>query len=153
MNRIRKLLAFLMVSAMILSVCSCARVANPEIKDEEERNYIKQENPYGVDPVVVTPDPVATPVPTAGTYDGIVDMTMYIAMTGREKNDGNDIQEIIAEKSQFLLSLCDQLLSGQFNRKHQSIVDRCTKELYFEAFKSRRVPLMSDFYHILKRQV
>ena len=88
MNRIRKLLAFLMVSAMILSVCSCARVANPEIQDEEERNYIKQENPYGVDPVVVTPDPVATPVPTAGTYDGIVDMTMFIAMTGREKNDG-----------------------------------------------------------------
>ena len=99
MNRMRRFLAFLMVSAMVLSVCSCARVAHPEIKEEEERNYVKQEDPYGVDPVIVTPDPVATPVPTPASHDGIVDMTMFVAMSGREKNDGNDIQELIAEKT------------------------------------------------------
>ena len=66
--------------------------------------------------------------------------------------DQAGIQEVIAEKSQFLLSLCDQLLGGSFNRKHQSIVDRCTKELYFSAYRSKQVPLMSDFYNILKRQ-
>ena len=99
MNRMRKLLAFVMVSSMILSVCSCARVANPEIKAEEERNYEKQENPYGYEPTPVPTDPAATPVTTPGTPDGVVDMTMFIAMSGKEKNDYNDIKELIAEKT------------------------------------------------------
>ena len=34
-------------------------------------------------------------------------------------------------------AVCDQLLGGSFNRKHQSIVDRCTKELYFSAYRSK----------------
>ena len=66
--------------------------------------------------------------------------------------DQAGLHEVIAEKSQFLLSLCDQLLGGSFNRKHQSIVDRCTKELYFTAYRTKQVPLMSDFYNVLKRQ-
>lgn len=99
MNRIRKLLAFVMAASMVLSLVSCARVANPEIKPEEERDYEKQEDPYGYEPTPVPSDPGATPVTTPGTYDGIVDMTMFITMAGKEKNDGNDIQELIAEKT------------------------------------------------------
>lgn len=98
MKRLRKIFAFVLMSSMILSVCSCARVANPEIRDEEERNYVKHEYQV-IEPTIAPTDPVETPVPTPGSYDGIVNMTMFSAMTGREKDSYNDIKEIIAEKT------------------------------------------------------
>ena len=62
------------------------------------------------------------------------------------------IRDVIADKSEFMLGLCDQLLGSALNQKHHSIIDRCVKDLYFEAWRNHKVPLMSDFYHILKSQ-
>ena len=62
------------------------------------------------------------------------------------------ICDVIADKSEFMLGLCDQLLGSALNQKHHSIIDRCVKDLYFDAWRNRKVPLMSDFYHILKSQ-
>lgn len=59
---------------------------------------------------------------------------------------------MIAAKSQFMLGLCEQLLGEGMNWKHHSIIDRCMKDLYVLAWKEQKTPLMSDFYHILKRQ-
>lgn len=66
--------------------------------------------------------------------------------------DPASFKQIRAEKSQFLMSLLDQLMGDQFNQKHQSIVDRCTTELYRRAFSKGKLPLMTDFYNLLKEQ-
>ena len=62
------------------------------------------------------------------------------------------IRDVIADKSEFMLSLCDQLLGNALNQKHHSIIDRCIRELYMQAWKVKKVPVMTDFYHILKSQ-
>ena len=36
--------------------------------------------------------------------------------------------------------------------KEHSIIDRCIRELYMRAWKVKKVPVMTDFYHILKSQ-
>ena len=62
------------------------------------------------------------------------------------------IRDVIAGKSEFMLGLCDQLLGNALNQRHHSIIDRCIRDLYMQAWKVKKVPLMSDFYHILKMQ-
>ena len=64
----------------------------------------------------------------------------------------NTQDDVIADKSEFMLSLCDQLLGNALNQKHHSIIDRCIRELYMRAWKVKKVPVMTDFYHILKSQ-
>ena len=62
------------------------------------------------------------------------------------------IRDVIADKSEFMLSLCDQLLGSALNKKHHSIIDRCVRDLYMRAWKEQFVPIMTDFYNILKKQ-
>lgn len=62
------------------------------------------------------------------------------------------IRDVIADKSEFMLSLCDQLLGNALNQKHHSIIDRCIRELYMRAWRTKNVPVMTDFYRILKEQ-
>ena len=62
------------------------------------------------------------------------------------------IRDVIADKSEFMLSLCDQLLGSALNKKHHSIIDRCVRDLYMRAWKEQFVPIMTDFYNILKEQ-
>ena len=42
---------------------------------------------------------VACSTPGKGSGDGIVDMTFFAAMAGKEKDDGNEIKELIAQKT------------------------------------------------------
>lgn len=62
------------------------------------------------------------------------------------------LRDVIADKAEFMLGICDQLLGSTLNQKHHSIIDRCVRELYMQAFRIKKVPLMSDFYNILKKQ-
>ena len=62
------------------------------------------------------------------------------------------IRDVIADKSEFMLGLCDQLLGNALNKKHHSIIDRCIRDLYMKAWRTKQVPLMTDFYQILKSQ-
>ncbi len=43
-------------------------------------------------------------------------------------------------------------MGNHLNQKHHSIIDRCIKDLYFEAWRTWKVPLMTDLYRILKSQ-
>lgn len=62
------------------------------------------------------------------------------------------IRDVIADKSEFMLSICDQLMGNTLNQKHHSIIDRCVRDLYMRAWRARAVPVMSDFYKLLKAQ-
>ena len=59
-------------------------------------------------------------------------------------------------KSEFLLSLCEQLVgSGKLSAKEKSIIDRCTALVYREYIRSGytgKVPTLHDFYHELLLQ-
>ena len=62
------------------------------------------------------------------------------------------IRDVIADKSEFMLSVCDHLLGNSLNQKHHSIIDRCVRDLYMRCYRRKEVPLMMDFYDILKSQ-
>ena len=59
-------------------------------------------------------------------------------------------------KSEFLLSLCEQLVgSGKLNAKEKSIIDRCTAIVYRDYIRrgySGKVPTLHDFYYELLQQ-
>lgn len=111
------------------------------------------------DDYIIIIDPMGEYKDIAETYGGTV-MNLsaytnnYVNPLDFDVNniDDKNLKEVIAGKSEFLLSVCDQLLGSTFNQKHHSIVDRCTRELYMRAFRERQVPLMTDFYEILKAQ-
>ena len=69
--------------------------------------------------------------------------------------DYGEIDPII-EKSQFIMSLCEQIISGhRFSRGQQSIIDRCTENVYREYQESGYTgtpPTLADFREELLRQ-
>jgi type IV secretory pathway VirB4 component len=108
---------------------------------------------------VIVIDPMGEYFDIAHTFGGaVVNLSAYtqnyVNPLEADLSQVNEkgIHEIIADKSEFMLGLCDQLLGSALNPKHHSIIDRCVKDLYFDARKNGKVPLMSDFYHILKTQ-
>ena len=108
---------------------------------------------------VIVIDPMNEYFDIAGTFGGaIVNLSAYtknyVNPLEADLSQVNEkgIRDVIADKSEFMLGLCDQLLGSALNQKHHSIIDRCVKDLYFDAWRNHKVPLMSDFYHILKSQ-
>lgn len=67
--------------------------------------------------------------------------------------DVNDSNGLIRRKAQFMFALCEQCYDEKLNRRQESIIDRCIRELYFGIARSeeKRVPIMSDFYELLKQ--
>lgn len=67
-----------------------------------------------------------------------------------------DGENPIVLKSEFLLSLCEQLVgSGRLSAKEKSIIDRCTAQCYREYIRrgyQGSVPTLQDFYAELLRQ-
>ena len=58
-------------------------------------------------------------------------------------------------KSEFILSLCEQLMEGELGPKEKSIIDRCTKLVYREYQQNNYqgvVPTLQDFWEILTQQ-
>ena len=108
---------------------------------------------------VIVIDPMNEYFDIADTFGGaIVNLSAYtknyvnpLAADLAHMNE-RGIRDVIADKSEFMLSLCDQLLGNALNQKHHSIIDRCIRELYMQAWKVKKVPVMTDFYHILKSQ-
>ena len=108
---------------------------------------------------VIVIDPMSEYFDIAKTFGGaIVNMSAYTKnyINPLEADlvhiNEKGIRDVIADKSEFMLGVCDQLLGNTLNQKHHSIIDRCIRELYMRAFRTKQVPLMSDFYHILKAQ-
>lgn len=67
-----------------------------------------------------------------------------------------DGENPVVLKSEFLLSLCEQLVgSGKLSAKEKSIIDRCTAQVYRDYIKSGyqgQVPTLQDFHAELMRQ-
>lgn len=67
-----------------------------------------------------------------------------------------DGENPVVLKSEFLLSLCEQLVgSGQLSAKEKSIIDRCTAQVYHGYIRSGyrgTVPTLQDFHAELLRQ-
>ncbi len=67
-----------------------------------------------------------------------------------------DGENPVVLKSEFLLSLCEQLIgSGKLSAKEKSIIDRCTAQVYRDYIKSgyqAQVPTLQDFHAELMRQ-
>ena len=108
---------------------------------------------------VIVIDPMSEYFDIAKTFGGaVVNMSAYTKnyINPLEADlvhiNEKGIRDVIADKSEFMLGVCDQLLGNTLNQKHHSIIDRCIRELYMRAFRTKQVPLMSDFYHILKAQ-
>ena len=108
---------------------------------------------------VIVIDPMNEYFDIAATYKGaVVNLSVYTknfvnpldADMARINEKG--LRDVIADKSEFMLSLCDQLLGNTLNQKHHSIIDRCIRGLYMAAWKQQKVPVMSDFYRVLKAQ-
>ena len=69
--------------------------------------------------------------------------------------DYGEIDPVI-EKSQFIMSLCEQIIAGhRFTKGQQSIIDRCTENVYREYQESNytiKPPTLADFREELLRQ-
>ena len=65
--------------------------------------------------------------------------------------DLDDSNGLIRMKAEFMFALCEQCYGEKLNRRQESIIDRCVRDLYFGIARSeeRRVPIMSDFYELL----
>ena len=125
--------------------------------------FVKQEMMYvflGTNDDLIVIDPMNEYFDIAETFGGtIVNLSAYtknfvnpLEVNLSELNEAG-LHEAIADKSEFMLSLCDQLMGNHLNQKHHSIIDRCIKDLYFEAWRTWKVPLMADFYRILNHRM
>lgn len=67
--------------------------------------------------------------------------------------DLDDSNGAIRRKAEYMFALCEQCYGEKLNRRQESIIDRCVRELYFGIVRSkkRHVPLMSEFYELLKQ--
>lgn len=65
--------------------------------------------------------------------------------------DVDDSNGLIRMKAEFMFALCEQCYGEKLNRRQESIIDRCVRELYFGIARSeeKKVPIMSDFYELL----
>ena len=68
----------------------------------------------------------------------------------------NDGDNPVVLKSEFLLSLCEQLVgAGKLSAKEKSIIDRCTAQVYREFIRNGYlgvVPTLQDFHAALLEQ-
>lgn len=73
------------------------------------------------------------------------------AMDISKDYDGNE--NPVARKSEFIMSLCEQLMDGTtLGAKEKSIIDRCTALVYMKHENSKTVPTLKDFYYSLLEQ-
>lgn len=76
--------------------------------------------------------------------------------TSEELEDGTDLIQIIAQKSQIMCGIAEHSMEQEFKPQHASIIDRCIKILFTDIasypIEERKVPIMSDFYEVLKQQ-
>ena len=67
-----------------------------------------------------------------------------------------DGENPVVLKSEFLLSLCEQLIgAGKLSAKEKSVIDRCTAQVYRDYIRSGyhgAVPTLQDFHAELLRQ-
>ena len=96
MNRITKTFALALVSAMLISLCSCSFSSGHEghiNKNPAPSKPVYSETDPSEDPDSGTPPPT----PTLSYDDYVTDFTFFGGVYGTEKNSDNEIKELIAE--------------------------------------------------------
>ena len=65
----------------------------------------------------------------------------------------DDSHGVVRMKAEFMFALCEQCYGEKLNRRQESLIDRCVRELYFGIARSeeKHVPIMSEFYELLKQ--
>lgn len=113
------------------------------------------------DVLIIDPENEFTPM--VGEFDGIMidvsgsssvrinAMDMEEGYTDNEKNPMN----ALADKSEFVMSLFEQIMGSNVNAKHNSIIDRCIQYLYKPYIAGGYIgksPTLMDLYHQLLKQ-
>ncbi len=94
MKRFRRLITGVLVFATALSACACSTPS------KGGRTYVDGTKPEHRNSSQSEPsDPDVTAVPTSGSDDQITDFSMFITVSGAKKEYGNEIKELIAEKT------------------------------------------------------
>lgn len=112
----------------------------------------------GDDILVIDPESEYRPL-IEGLGGEVIDISAtsanHINALDMEQGYGDGDNPIVL-KSEFLLSLCEQLIgAGKLSAKEKSIIDRCTAQVYHEYIRSLYqgdVPTLQDFHAELLRQ-
>ena len=110
------------------------------------------------DVIVIDPESEYRPL-----IEGLGGEVIDISATSRTHINAMDMEQGYGDgenpvvlKSEFLLSLCEQLVgSGKLSAKEKSIIDRCTANVYRDYIREGyqgSVPTLQDFYAELLRQ-
>lgn len=115
----------------------------------------------GTDDDIIIIDPMNEYEDIAKTYNGT-----YINLSSYTKHHVNplamDVWNLdkfdrdgwVREKGEFMLGVCEQCMGTTLTAAQHSIIDRCVQKLYMGIARSKEkhVPLMSEFYELLKAQ-
>lgn len=112
----------------------------------------------GDDILIIDPESEYRPL-IEGLGGEVIDISAtsanHINALDMEQGYGDGDNPIVL-KSEFLLSLCEQLIGpGELSAKEKSIIDRCTAQVYHEYLRSLYqggVPTLQDFHAELLRQ-
>ena len=105
-------------------------------------------------------DPMNEYMDVAKEYGGtVINMsnrtTHHLNPLGVDVNtlDMKDTNGVIADKSQFMMALCEQCCGKAISAQQYSIIDKCVREMYYDVIASeeKQVPLIQDFYERLKK--
>ena len=110
------------------------------------------------DIIVIDPESEYRPI-----VEGLGGEVIDISATSRNHINAMDMEQGYGDgdnpvvlKSEFLLSLCEQLVgSGELSAKEKSIIDRCTAQCYHEYIRGGckgKAPTLQDFHAELLRQ-
>ena len=118
----------------------------------------KEYNAMLLDIIVIDPESEYRPL-----IEGLGGQVINISATSPNHINAMDMEQGYGDgenpvvlKSEFLLSLCEQLIgAGKLSAKEKSVIDRCTAQVYRDYIRSGyhgAVPTLQDFHAELLRQ-
>lgn len=105
-------------------------------------------------------DPENEFTPMVGAFGGtMIDVSgsssVRINAMDMEKGYADNDKNPLADKSEFIMSLFEQIMGDDVNARHRSIIDRCIKDLYAGYIAGGyhgKSPTLTDLYNMLRGQ-
>ena len=105
-------------------------------------------------------DPENEFTPMVGAFGGtMIDVSgssaVRINAMDMEKGYADNDKNPLADKSEFIMSLFEQIMGDDVNARHRSIIDRCIKDLYAGYIAGGyhgKSPTLTDLYNMLREQ-
>ncbi len=124
------------------------------VKEDITSVFLSDEN---ADILIIDPEGEYSPL-----VDALGGVTIDISSTSRNHINAMDMnrnyedeKNPVATKSEFIMSLCEQLIGGEVDSKDKSIIDRCCRNVYAEYIKNGyhgKTPTLKDFREELLKQ-